>query len=126
MVYGAWPGVGVRAVQEQRTRLNVSTVRAPDVSVFSRKTPIEQVFTRPPLIAIEVLSPEDRHVGMDRKIGSYLAFGVPNLWIIDPLARSGWNASTGDWVRTSRLTVADSPIYLDLAELSARIDEENA
>lgn len=63
---------------------------------------------------------------MDRKIGSYLAFGVPNLWIIDPLAGSGWNASTGDWVRTSRLTVADSPIYLDLAELSARIDEENA
>ena len=116
----------IRGVQEQRTRLNVSTVRIPDVSLFSRKTPIEQVFTRPPLVAIEVLSPEDRHARMDRKIRHYIEFGVLNVWIIDPKMRCGWNSSTGDWVRTSRFTVADTPIYLDLSELFAKIDEENA
>jgi Uma2 family endonuclease len=52
---------GIRAIQKQRTRVDVTKVRLPDVSVFSREIPIEQVFTRPQLIAIEILSPEDRH-----------------------------------------------------------------
>jgi len=53
--------VGYRAIQEQRTRVDVTKTRLPDVSVFSRELPIEQIFTRPQLIAIEVLSPEDWH-----------------------------------------------------------------
>jgi hypothetical protein len=37
----------IRAIQEQRTRIDVTKIRLPDVSVFSRQIPIEQVFTRP-------------------------------------------------------------------------------
>lgn len=48
----------IRSIQEQRTRVASTKVRIPDVCVFSRDVPIEQVFTRPQLIAIEVLSPE--------------------------------------------------------------------
>jgi Uma2 family endonuclease len=66
----------IRAIQEQRTRLGTSSVRIPDVSIFSRELPVEQVFTRPQLIAIEVLSPEDRHSRIDKKIRDYLDFGV--------------------------------------------------
>src|SRR5277367_1373072 len=44
----------IRAIQEQRTRLGASRVHIPDVSVFSRELPVEQVFTWPQLIAIEV------------------------------------------------------------------------
>src|SRR5579862_4706973 len=43
---------GIRSLQEQRVRVGAATVRIPDVSVFSRTTPIEQVFTRPPVIAV--------------------------------------------------------------------------
>jgi Uma2 family endonuclease len=50
----------IRSIQEQRTMVASTKVRIPDVCVFSRDVPIEQVFTRPQLIAIEVLSPEDR------------------------------------------------------------------
>src|SRR5271168_5140175 len=59
---------GVRSVAEQRTRLTPTRYRVPDVSVFRRDTPVEQVFTRPQLIAIEVLSPEDRHSRMQVRI----------------------------------------------------------
>ena len=116
----------VRSIQEQRTRVGVNKVRIPDVSVFSRDVPVEQVFTRPPLAAIEVLSPEDRLSRIDEKIRDYIAFGVGNVWIVDPSTRAGWDCSTGDWVRAERFTVAGSPIYLSLPELFARIDEENA
>ena len=66
----------IRAVQEQRTRLSGSKVRISDVSVFSRDLPVEQVFTHPQMIAVEVLSPEDRHSRMDKKIRDYLDFGA--------------------------------------------------
>jgi Uma2 family endonuclease len=115
----------VRSVQEQRTRVDAGKVRIPDVSVFSREIPIEQVFTRAPLIAIEVLSPEDRHSRIEEKIRNYIAFGVANVWIVDPETRRGWDCSTGNWVGTERFAVADSPMYLSLPDIFAKIDEEN-
>lgn len=113
----------VRVVQEQRTRLSMTRVRIPDVSVFSRDLPIEQFFTRPQLIAVEVLSPEDRHSRMQEKIQDYIAFQVPNIWIVDPKGRIGWDCSDGNWIRRERFKVADSPIYLSLDELFRELDE---
>jgi Uma2 family endonuclease len=94
--------------------------------VFSRDLPVEQVFTRPQLIAIEVLSPEDRHSRMDKKIRNYLDFGVPHVWVVDPGSRVGWDCSDGNWVRKERFEVAEGPIYLSLKELFAELDEAEA
>jgi Uma2 family endonuclease len=116
----------IRPVIEQRTRLTPTRVRVPDVCVFSKETPIEQVFTRPPLIAIEILSPEDRHRRMQTRIDDYIRFEVKNIWVIDPTTREGWNCSSGDWVRTDRFDVSDSKIYLSITELFAQVDEERS
>jgi Uma2 family endonuclease len=116
----------IRSIQEQRTRVAPSRVRLPDVSVFSRDLPIEQVFTRPQLIAVEVLSPEDRHSKIDEKIQDYIKFGVQNVWVIDPKRRIGWDCSTGNWVRTDQFTAKQTTIYLSLSELFASIDFSNA
>jgi Uma2 family endonuclease len=113
----------IRAVQEQRTRVAPSKFRIPDVSVFARDLPVEQVFTRPQLIAVEVLSPEDRHSRMDEKIRNYIDFGVPNIWVVDAAARVGWDCSDGNWLRKERFEVSGSPIYLSLPELFAELDE---
>ncbi|MGB8260419.1 MAG: Uma2 family endonuclease [Terracidiphilus sp.] len=116
----------IRSIQEQRTRVASTRVRIPDVCVFSRDVPIEQVFTRPQLIAIEVLSPEDRHSRVDARLNNFRDFGVPNIWVVDPETRSGWDCSDGNWVRRERFEVKGTPIYLSLSELFARIDEDNA
>jgi Uma2 family endonuclease len=116
----------IRVIQEQRTRVATTTVRIPDVCVFSRDIPIEQVFTKPQLIAIEVLSPEDRPARIDERLSNYRDFGVPNIWVVDPETRSGWDCSGGNWVRKERFEVANSPIYLFLPELFQKIDEDNA
>ena len=116
----------IRSIQEQRTRIASTKVRIPDVCVFSRNVPVEQVFTRPQLIAIEVLSPEDRHARIDERLSNFRDFGVPNIWVVDPETRTGWDCSDGNWVRKERFEVANSPIYLSLHELFARIDEDNA
>ena len=113
----------VRVVPEQRTQMNATRYRIPDVSVFRRETPVEQIFTSPQLIAVEVLSPEDRHGRVQRRIEDYKQFGVGNIWIIDPRLREGWNCSSGDWVRTERFEVAGTPIYVSLGELFRELDE---
>lgn len=110
---------GIRCIQEQRTRLSASRVRIPDVSVFARSLPIEQVFTQPQRVAIEVLSPEDRHCKVQEKIDEYRDFQIPNIWIIDPVKRIGWDCSDVNWIRKDRFVVKGSAIYLDLHELDA-------
>jgi Uma2 family endonuclease len=116
----------VRSVSEQRTRLTPTRYRIPDVSVFRRDTPIEQVFTKPQLIAIEVLSPEDRHSRMQLRIEDYIQFQVSNIWVVDPITREGFDCSTGSWVKRERFEVADTPIYLSLNELFSELDAEEA
>jgi Uma2 family endonuclease len=111
-----------RSVQEQRTRLKSGNFRLTDVSVFPRNLPVEQVYTRPQLIAIEVLSSEDRHSKMQEKIDDYVDFGIPKIWIIDPKKRIGWDCTTGDWIRKDRFAVKPSPIYLALDELFRQVD----
>jgi Uma2 family endonuclease len=116
----------IRSAIEQRTLLHPRRVRIPDVSVFRRDLPIEQVFTYPQLIAIEVLSPEDRQSRVQQRIQDFIDFGVENIWVIDPKNRTGWDCSDGNWTRKERFEVAGSPIYLSLDELFLKIDEDEA
>lgn len=95
----------IRVVPSQRTRLGATKVRVPDVSVFSRDIPIEQVFTRPQLIAVEVLSSENQRFRMDAKIKGYMQFGIRSIGIIDSVTRKGWNCSQGNWISTERFEV---------------------
>jgi Uma2 family endonuclease len=120
---GAWQ---IRAVQEQRTKLQTTRYRIPDVSVFPRAYPIEQIFTRPQLIAIEVLSPEDRRPAIHARLVDFLDFGVQHAWVIDPQTRQGWDCSTGEWLPRERFEVPGTPIYLSLPELFAELDADEA
>jgi Uma2 family endonuclease len=115
-----------RTLQEQRTRLKSGNVRVPDVSVWAREVPIEPVFSHPQLIAIEVLSPEDRHSRVLARIEDYRHFGVRHIWIVDPVKRCGWDCSDGNWILKTRFELADSPAYLDLGELFQELDAAEA
>src|SRR5260370_19525319 len=67
---------GIYAFAEQRVQVSSRRFRIPDVCVVAGSKPTEQIFTAPPLIAIEVLSKDDRMAYMQEKIDDYLNFGV--------------------------------------------------
>jgi len=113
---------GVRAIQEQRMRVSATRVRIPDVCVYDADFPIKQVFADPPLICIEVLSPEDRRPRMRQKMEDYRAFGVSHIWVIDPEKRAGWDLSSGEWIPAERFGLEGTPVYLDIAELLAGLE----
>ena len=75
---GVWAGVEVR-VQVKKTRF-----RIPDVTVMLGSKPAERIIRKPPAIAVEVLSPDDRAGDLEEKIADYLAFGIPYIWVINP------------------------------------------
>ncbi|HLK63083.1 MAG TPA: Uma2 family endonuclease [Bryobacteraceae bacterium] len=74
----------IEVFTEQRHRIRSGKYMLPDLCVFPSPSPEEEVFTSPPLIWIEILSPDDRLIRVNARIRQILAFGVANLWIVDP------------------------------------------
>ena len=115
----------IRVSSELRTRVSPSCVRLPDVAVIRNdENRAEQVRTTPPLIAIEILSPQDRMPRVLERLDDFLAMGVPNVWLLDPIERVAYtySASALKLVHTPQLFVEDSPIHLDLPTLFATLD----
>jgi Uma2 family endonuclease len=82
--------LGIFVIQEQRVRISARRYRVPDLCVVAGPEPEEQVFTTPPFLCVEILSPEDRMSRMQERIGDYLSFGVRFVWVLDPQSRKAW------------------------------------
>ena len=102
---------------EMRVRVAAERVRIPDVCLVARGGEIEQVLTKPPLAVIEILSPEDRISRYNERLADYRQMGIPNVWVIDPANRVGYDCSTAAWLPNEEFRIAGSPIFLRLDEL---------
>jgi Uma2 family endonuclease len=116
-------GWNLRAVVELRTRVTPTRVRIPDVCLLRRDAPREPVTLTPPLLCIEILSPEDRLPRVLKVLDDYVTMGVPNLWLLDPIDRVAYIYKDGALrLIPDRLTIPDTEIYLDLPTLFASLD----
>jgi hypothetical protein len=59
-------------------------------------------------------------------LDDYRSFQVAHIWVIDPIKRVGWDCSDGNWTELNRFQAAGRPVYLDLSELFAQLDEAEA
>jgi Uma2 family endonuclease len=114
----------VRALVEQRVRVSARRIRVPDVCLISRDLPIEQVITHPPLVCIEVLSPEDLLRYYQDKVDDYSAIGVPAVWLFDPVKRRAFVCTREGFLPPEGgvLAIPDSPIQIPLKDLFADLD----
>jgi Uma2 family endonuclease len=85
---------------------------------------MEPVFTQPPLICIEILSKDDRLRDMQERVDEYLNFGVPNVWILDPVLRKAYVCTQLGFLEPEGgvLQVAGTTIQAPLAEVFAELD----
>jgi len=114
----------IRVLPEQRIQVSATRFRVPDVCVVSREQELEPVFTHPPLICIEVLSKDDTLRSMQERVDDYRTFGVPNIWVLDPVKRRAYICTLGDFrePKDPILEVALSPIRVPLTEIFADLD----
>jgi Uma2 family endonuclease len=112
------------AFPEQRVQVSRTRCRIPDVCVVHLPEPHEQVFTQPPYICIEVLSPEDTFPRLQDRFDDYLAMGVPNVWVIDPASRRAWRINREGHLeaRDGYLRTLDNQVSLPIAELFTLTD----
>ena len=115
---------GVEVFPELRTQIAARNFRVPDVLVVRTGESFQRYVTRPPLIAIEILSPEDRLSAFQEKAVQYRRFGIENIWIVDPRRRLAYRVTrTGfELAPTGEITVAETPIRVVLSELFAELD----
>jgi Uma2 family endonuclease len=109
---------------EQRIQVRATSVRVCDVAIMNADAPREAIITVPPLVCVEILSPEDRIPRTKLVLADYLAMGVENIWLIDPIRRIAYtfDAKGLHEADPTNLTVPHTPIRLDLTEAFAAID----
>jgi Uma2 family endonuclease len=110
--------LGVQVATEWRTRVSRTRVRVPDVVAVPRE-PQPDVLTSPPLLVVEILSPDDSYADLQDRCQDYRLMGVPTVWIIDPTTRSARMCSGDTWTETRRLIAPGTRMYVDLDELFA-------
>ena len=115
---------GVFALTEQRVQIKPQRFLVPDVIVLQMGLPREQIITRPPFIAIEILSPEDKLRKVTEKAAEYLTFGVEHVWVIDPYARLVYRGTSHglEPIPSGELAVAGTPIQVRVSELFDKLD----
>jgi Uma2 family endonuclease len=111
---------GIIGSTEQRVRVSQERIRVPDIVVLAAG-PQPDVLTDPPLLVIEILSPDDTYSDTQERAQEYRAMGVEVAWIIDPKTRSGRMCSGADWVESSRLEVKGMPLYVDLPSIFTQL-----
>jgi Uma2 family endonuclease len=115
---------GIVAFTEQRVQLAPNRFRVPDLVVVRANFQRESILTHPPLIAIEIQSPEDTLRRTTIKASEYLGFGIEHVWVIDPLARVAYRGTKKglELVPDGELSIPGTPIHVSATQLFAELD----
>jgi Uma2 family endonuclease len=81
---------GIEVLPEQRVQVKRNRYRVPDISVLKIAADRTPILHEPPFLCVEILSREDSMLDVQDRIDDYLAFGVPNVWAVDPRKLRGY------------------------------------
>jgi Uma2 family endonuclease len=98
-------------------------IRVSDIVVMNDKLR-ENIRITPPLLCIEILAPEDIPARLLPRLDDFVAMGVAHIWPLDPIDRTAFTYTNAGLklADSARLTVPNSPIYLDLPEIFSALD----
>ena len=99
-----------------RMRVAPDVFRLPDVAAFETP-PVRPIPEHPPLVVVEIVSPDDRYYDLMEKLEEYRVWGVPNIWVVDPLSKRLSLYTESGLQNASSLALADYPFELTPAAL---------
>jgi len=100
----------LHACAETRMKVRPNLYLIPDVAVFYPDAPGEVPDT-PPLVAIEILSPDDRLTAVRDKLEECRAWGVRHVWLVDPYSKRMYTCDDG-LAEVRALTIPELDIAL--------------
>lgn len=117
--------LGVRVRPELRLRVAARRYRVPDVLLLPQAARLQAIPDTPPLLCIEVLSPDDRAGELQEKIKDYVRMKVGAIWVVDPRRREMFTADDGVMRPVEEFSLAEGRVRLSGAEIFAELDELN-
>jgi Uma2 family endonuclease len=105
---------------EIRMRVGRDRYRIAHIAVFAGSHPVPVPET-PPLVVVEILSKDDRHLDLMQKLEEYREWGVPHIWVIDPSTKRFSMYTEFGLQNVSSLGLSDYPFELTTAELFANL-----
>jgi Uma2 family endonuclease len=110
---------------ELRVQTSPSRFRVPDLCVLDAGVPEEQVVITPPLLCIEILSPEDTMRRTLTRVRDFLSMGVPEVWVFEPALRILQCCTPGNMIEKTdgSVTVPGTPITLSIIEIFQALDK---
>jgi Uma2 family endonuclease len=107
----------IHAVVEVRLKIRARKYRVPDVMVLRAAASYPAVIEQPPLLCIEIVSPDDKLPDLVIRAGDYLSMGVPITWIFHPETKQAFLYSDQGTVESSDPVLRHGQIELPIAEL---------
>ena len=111
----------IHALPECRLKIRSGKYRVPDVMVLPVAGSYPPVIEQPPLLCIEVVSPDDRLADLVTHAGDYLTLGVPVTWIFDPETKQSFIYSDQGTVESFDPILRRGLIELPIAELFTKL-----
>jgi len=74
----------IRVRPELRTQTGARRYRVPDLAIITPEAAEQPIATVPPLVAIEILSPEDRIARLLVRLTDFESMGVLAIYVVDP------------------------------------------
>jgi len=109
----------IQVYTELRIRVRADWYPIPDVCVYTLPDFEDRYPSVPPLLWIEILSPEDRMVKVWEKANELIEFGVPYVWIVNPetLESELRTAAGVTQIKDKTLRIPETPIVVPLIEV---------
>lgn len=107
----------IHAVVEVRLKIRARKYRVPDVMVLAAAASYPAVIDEPPILCIEIVSPNDKLPDWVLRAGDYLDVGVPVTWILDPETKQVFLYSDRGTIQSSESVLRHNQIELPIAEL---------
>jgi len=101
---------------EIRVHIEADVYRVIDLAVFAER-PKELLPTEPPLLAIEVVSPDDRHTEILEKLEDYRRWGVRNIWLADAWSKRFHAYSEVGLAPVAQLALAEYDLRVTMEDL---------
>lgn len=106
-----------RTLPEVRLQVLPSRFRIPDIMLIPPEASKEKIIRTPPLLCIELLSPEDTLKRIHRRVQEYLDMGVPTCWILDPETGDAWIATADELIKVTDSILRAGKIEMPMSDV---------
>jgi Uma2 family endonuclease len=104
-------------MSELRVQIEPRLFRVIDFTVYRDARPEGRYATDPAFVAIEIVSPDDRHSRLTHRLEDYRRWGVAHVWLVDPQLKRLYEYSEAGLLQFPALRLPEFDFEIPAQEL---------